>query len=191
MKESRALSTALSTYCSFGIAEAFFNKTNATMWVQHLQLWYHSLKHPQLWCHPSFSQALPSSHGLFLECIVYPPGLPAVKGHMLQTPGRSLWTGPLLPPACCHWEWWANICFHWHPSHLLRASPLIPLNRHEPSSGRVASSKYHTLKSDWTPRAASSTDRAKEGGSNNWASLLNTYLRGKPILGKDNLVGEE
>ena len=31
-------------------------------------------------------QALPFSHGLFLECLVYPPGLLAVKGHTLPPP---------------------------------------------------------------------------------------------------------
>ena len=34
----------------------------------------------------SFSQALPFPHGLFLECLVYSPGLLAVKGNTLQPP---------------------------------------------------------------------------------------------------------
>ena len=36
-------------------------------------------------------------------------------------------------------------------------------------SQMVASSKYWTLTSDWTPRAASSTEKIKERGSN-WVS---------------------
>ena len=89
-------SAALSTYCSFAIAKAFFNKTT------------------NAWCEFSNSNFdILTRAYLFLRIVLEMPymstGLPAVKGLILQSPQppkRALWQGLCIFPdrgGCDFW----------------------------------------------------------------------------------------
>ena len=122
------------------------------MLVQHLQLRRHSLKYFPLLTN-SFWNAFDIHRGSQQWKVR--------RFNHFNPPEGALWRGL---PACCHWKWWAHICYPWSPSQLLWTSPVTHLTKSSWTlyfeSQRVASSKYQTLNSDWTPRASSSTDRA-------------------------------
>ena len=119
----------------------------------------------------SSSQALPFSHGFIvpgMRCIS--TGAPSSERSLASTtltPGRS----PLNRASVAS----GMLSLRMVSSHLLQltSKPIaLSLSSNTTKSSwtlsgespRVASSKYHAYNADWSPRAASSTDRAKSAG---------------------------
>ena len=130
------------------------------------------------------------------KCLVYPSGDPnSERSHTSTTltPGRSSLKRAFVASGM--------LSLRMVSSHLLplTSKPIVPTLSSNSTklswtlsgeSLRVASSKYHTLNSDWTPRAASSTDRAKRAGQI-WSPCWMAISEANPSLPKNNLVGDE
>ena len=166
------------------MAKAFFNITNG-------------------WCGFSTSNFdVILSNASFFSLII--PGMPCISTRAPNSE-RSHASTTLTPERSPHNRTYVAsgmLSLRMVSSHLLplTSKPIIALNLSSYTtksswtlSGeppRVASSKYHTLNSDWTPWSASSTDRAKSAGpivSPCWMPIFEA----NPPSPKINLVGDE
>ena len=104
-----------------------------------------------------------------MACLVYPPGLPAVKDHTLSP--QYSWKEPSKQRHRCLWhaviekgdlapiDLQANCYEPLQYNHIIVVNPLRGVS--EISVVQILHIEYY---SDWAPRAASSTDRAKRAG---------------------------